>query len=187
MIGNFSKFLDACPVSIDNIADYSDAVDAAERIKHIISSVNAISGGAYSVDFDISLVRGQGYYTGTVFEIESRDFRGAIGGGGRYDNLIGKFTGTPTPAVGFSIGFERIFGILKEQGAKASEKSKIAVIYDEGDVTNAIIHANTLRDKYDVAILERANKLGKQLARLEERGFVGYATPNGELKLFEDR
>ena len=187
VIDNFSKFLDACPVSIENISDYSDATDAAERIRHIIDSVNAISGGAYAVDFDISLVRGQGYYTGTVFEIESRDFRGAIGGGGRYDNLIGKFTGTPTPAVGFSIGFERIFGILKEQGAKASEKSKIAVIYDAGEVTNAIIFANTLREKYDVAVLERANKLGKQLARLEERGFVGYAAPNGELKLFADR
>lgn len=187
VIENFSEFLSACPVSIENIAQYSDSTEAAERIRHIIDSVNAISGGAYSVDFDISLVRGQGYYTGTVFEIESRDFRGAIGGGGRYDNLIGKFTGTPTPAVGFSIGFERIFGILKDQGAMSSERSKIAVIYDTGDIANAIIYANTLREKYDVAVLERTNKLGKQLARLEERGFSGYAVPNGEIKLFEER
>ncbi len=187
VIERFSAFLDACPVSIDSIADYTDSTEAADRIRYIIKSVNEISGGAYDVDFDISLVRGQGYYTGTVFEIESRDFHGAIGGGGRYDNLIGKFTGTPTPAVGFSIGFERIFGILRDRGAVASIKPRIAVIYNAGDVTRAISYANTLREQYDVAIAERANKLGKQLARLEERGFIGYAFPDEEVKLFCDR
>ncbi len=187
VISNFTAFLDACPVSLDSVSDYSDATEAIDRIRHIINSVNEISNGEYDVVFDISLVRGQGYYTGTVFEIESRDFRGAIGGGGRYDNLIGKFTGQSTPAVGFSIGFERIFGILKEKGAKASEKSRIAVIYDAGDITRAIKLADTLRDKYDVAILERANKLGKQLAKLEERKFVGYITPDSDLKLFSER
>lgn len=187
VIANFSAFLDACPVGIDSIADYTDSTEASDRIRYIIKSVNEISGGAYDVDFDISLVRGQSYYTGTVFEIESRDFHGAIGGGGRYDNLIGKFTGMPTPAVGFSIGFERIFGILRDKGAVASVKPRIAVIYNAGDVTGAIRYANTLRDGYDVAIAERANKLGKQLARLEERGFIGYAFPDEEVKLFADR
>lgn len=184
---NFAKFLDACPVSIDSVCDYSDESDAAERIKHIISVVNEISNGEYEVVFDISLVRGQGYYTGTVFEIESKDFRGAIGGGGRYDNLIGKFTGTPTPAVGFSIGFERIFSILRDSDAKLDAKSRLAVVYDAGDVARAIKFADSLRDSYDVLVIERANKLGKQLARLEERGFVGYAVPDGEIKLFSDR
>ena len=72
--------------------------------------------GAYKIKFDISLVRGQGYYTGTVFEIVSDKFKGSIAGGGRYDNLIGKFTGENIPAVGFSIGFERIFSLLTEAG-----------------------------------------------------------------------
>lgn len=184
---NFAKFLDACPVSIDSVGDYSDATEAAERIKHIISAVNEISGGEYEVVFDISLVRGQGYYTGTVFEIESKDFKGAIGGGGRYDNLIGKFTGTPTPAVGFSIGFERIFSILRDSEAKLDSKQKLAVVYDAGDIAHAIKFADSLRADYDVLVIERANKLGKQLARLEERGFVGYTVPDGEIKLFSER
>lgn len=184
---NFAKFLDACPVSIDSVCDYSDESDAAERIKHIIDVVNEISNGEYDVVFDISLVRGQGYYTGTVFEIESKDFKGAIGGGGRYDNLIGKFTGTPTPAVGFSIGFERIFSILRDSEAKLDTKSRLAVVYDAGDVARAIKFADSLRADYDVLVIERANKLGKQLARLEERGFVGYAVPDGEIKLFSER
>lgn len=184
---NFAKFLDACPVSIDSVGNYSDESDAAERIKHIIDVVNEISNGEYDVVFDISLVRGQGYYTGTVFEIESKDFKGAIGGGGRYDNLIGKFTGTPTPAVGFSIGFERIFSILRDSEAKLDSKQKLAVVYDAGDIAHAIKFADSLRSDYDVLVIERANKLGKQLARLEERGFAGYAVPDGEIKLFSER
>ena len=63
-----------------------------------------------------SLVRGQGYYTGMVFEITCPQFSGAVAGGGRYDNMVGKFLGTQVPAVGFSIGFERVCGILLEQG-----------------------------------------------------------------------
>ncbi len=186
-IENFARFLDACPVSIENIAEYSDATEAADRIKYIIETVNSVSGGEYDVDFDISLVRGQGYYTGTVFEVESKDFRGAIGGGGRYDNLIGKFTGTPTPAVGFSIGFERIFSILRDQGAKSSVRSRVAVIYEEGKIADAIKLADSLRSEYDVLVTERANKLGKQLARLEERGFDGYTALDGDIKLFSER
>ena len=78
----------------------------AESVRGIINTVNELSDGQFDVVFDLSLVRGQGYYTGTVFEVESIDFKGAIAGGGRYDNLIGKFLGQQVSAVGFSIGFE---------------------------------------------------------------------------------
>ena len=126
--------------------------------------------------FDVSLVRGQGYYTGAVFEIESVDFKGAIAGGGRYDNLIGKFLGEKIPAVGFSIGFERIFAILKDKGAFTipGGKKKVAVLYDKEDFVDAYKKANELREQYDVTLLEKAKKVGKQIARLEERGFAFY-------------
>ena len=75
----------------------------------VITMARELSNGRYEVEYDMSLVRGQGYYTGTVFEIESNKFKGAIAGGGRYDNMIGKFLNESLPAVGFSIGFERIF------------------------------------------------------------------------------
>ena len=87
--------------------------ESAESIETIINAVEKLSDGAYKIKFDISLVRGQGYYTGTVFEIVSDKFKGSIAGGGRYDNLIGKFTGENIPAVGFSIGFERISHFLQ--------------------------------------------------------------------------
>ena len=186
-IENFKSFLAACPVDIDRISDFTDDTEAAERLSGIIAAARELSGGEYDVVFDISLVRGQGYYTGTVFEIESDKFRGAICGGGRYDNLIGKFTGEPTPAVGFSIGFERIFGIFSDAKiVHIGSGRKLAVLYDAGDFVRASKRADELRrENWDVAIYERAKKMGKQLARLEERGFSGYATPDGELKLFE--
>ena len=184
VIGNFKKFLAACPVDIDRVSDFTDDTESADRLRGIIESARELSDGAYDVVFDISLVRGQGYYTGTVFEVESTEFRGAICGGGRYDNLIGKFTGEPTPAVGFSIGFERIFGILRDAGVNADAERRVAVLYDAGDYVRASKKADELRADYDVAVYERAKKMGKQLSRLEERGFAGYALADGELKLF---
>ena len=81
-------------------------------------------------------MRGQGYYTGMVFEITCPQFSGAVAGGGRYDNMVGKFLGTQVPAVGFSIGFERVCGILLEQGYQIpGAKQKIApVSYTHLDV-----------------------------------------------------
>ena len=86
----------------------------------------------YKIKYCPNLVRGQGYYTGVVFEIASTSFSGAVGGGGRYDNLIGKFIGQQVPAVGFSIGFERICSILLDIGFSIpGAKEKCALLYDE--------------------------------------------------------
>ncbi len=188
-IDNFKSFLSACPISIEDIGAYTDETDDVERLRYIIETSRELAGGRYDVVFDVSLVRGQGYYTGAVFEVESVDFKGAIAGGGRYDNLIGKFTGTPTPAVGFSIGFERIFGILSEHGMTAGGDAhrRVAVLYGEGEIVKALRAADKLRgDGFDVAVYERAKKAGKQLARLEERGFVGAADADGAVKMFSE-
>lgn len=126
--------------------------------------------------FDLSLVRGQGYYTGTVFEVESIDFKGAIAGGGRYDNLIGKFLGQQVSAVGFSIGFERIFSILMEHGIDLPNKgNKIAVMYDEGDLSNAYRIAEKYRAEGKICSLYvKPKKMGKFLSKLQERGYAGF-------------
>ena len=88
----------------------------ADDLKYVLATANAMAAGRYQVAYCPSLVRGQGYYTGMVFEITCPQFSGAVAGGGRYDNMVGKFLGTQVPAVGFSIGFERVCGILLEQG-----------------------------------------------------------------------
>ena len=72
------------------------------------SSAEAAKTADFKISFDPTLVRGMSYYTGPIFEIAMDEFGGSVGGGGRYDEMIGKFTGQNTPACGFSIGFERI-------------------------------------------------------------------------------
>lgn len=177
-------------VTLETVAEMLPENEAVENVSRILAAANAISDGRYGVVFDLSLVRGQGYYTGTVFEVESNEFHGAIAGGGRYDNLIGKFTGEKVPAVGFSIGFERIFGILSGVGfAIPTEKQKIALFCEDGDVLKGVKMAESLRDRYIVSLLERPKKLGKMLGRLQERGYVGYLVlgEHEEVKYFESK
>ena len=181
------EVLSAGKITLDKVAEILPENEAVASVKTILVAANSIADGKYNVVFDLSLVRGQGYYTGTVFEVESNEFRGAIAGGGRYDNLIGKFTGEKVPAVGFSIGFERIFGILAAQGFVIPDsKQKIALFCDDGNLLDAALKAEELRGKYIVSLLERPKKLGKMLGRLEERGYAGYMVmgEGEEVKLF---
>ncbi len=90
--------------------------ETASGMEMIISSVEAAKECEFRICFDPTLVRGQSYYTGTIFEVRMDDFGGSVAGGGRYDRMIGKFTGQDTPACGFSIGFERIVMLLLENG-----------------------------------------------------------------------
>lgn len=90
--------------------------ETADGMELIISSVEAAKECEFNIKFDPTLVRGQSYYTGTIFEVTMDDFGGSVAGGGRYDKMIGKFTGQDTPACGFSIGFERIVMLLLENG-----------------------------------------------------------------------
>ena len=100
------------------------SVSAADSMEMIISSVEAAKECDFQIKFDPTLVRGQSYYTGTIFEITMDDFGGSVAGGGRYDKMIGNFTGTATPACGFSIGFERIILLLMEHGFKLPAQPK---------------------------------------------------------------
>ena len=106
--------------------------DAAESLETIITSVERAKEADFKISFDPTLVRGMSYYTGTIFEISMDEFGGSVGGGGRYDEMIGKFTGQNTPAVGFSIGFERIVMLLLERGYQVpTGKQKKAYLLDK--------------------------------------------------------
>lgn len=98
--------------------------ETADGMKMIISSVEAAKEAEFKIAFDPTLVRGQSYYTGTIFEIRMDEFGGSVAGGGRYDKMIGKFTGQDTPACGFSIGFERIVMLLLENGYEVPSTNK---------------------------------------------------------------
>ena len=169
----FCEKLDAMPKTLQEFENQFGKTLESENLQKIIDSVSSLSKGKYDIKFDLTLVRGQGYYTGTVFEIESTDFSCSIGGGGRYDNLIGKFTGEKIPAVGFSIGFERIFSILVNKNMKSNSK-KVAIIYDNDNFIEALQFSHDIQDKYFTCLFERPKKLGKLLNRLEELKYFGF-------------
>ncbi len=175
VIASFMDLLGHAPFTLDYVREICKDTEYIDSLEYIISTSRALAEGQYDIEYDMTLVRGQGYYTGTVFEVESLDFNSSIAGGGRYDNLIGKFLKEEVPAVGFSIGFERIYSILSEKDSYQPEKQKkIVLIYEEDEIADAVRYAEELRKKYKTALYVKPKKLGKFLNKLEEQGFDGF-------------
>lgn len=171
------EFISAGQISLDDVASKCADPSIADDLKYIIKTSKLVADGKYDVKYCPNLVRGQGYYTGAVFEIASPLFSGAIGGGGRYDNLIGKFIGQQVPAVGFSIGFERICSILLDQKYQIpGAKEKCALLYDDAmPFENVMKEAQKLRETYNVSVLKKAKKMGPQFDMLEKQGYTKFA------------
>ena len=131
----------------ETLGDFLPA-EVAENLKTIIASVESTKSAEFKMAFDPTLVRGMSYYTGPIFEISMDEFGGSVGGGGRYDEMIGKFTGQATPACGFSIGFERIVMLLLERGFQ---------IPGTGKKTAYLIEKNMPEDKL-LQILDEAKQ-----------------------------
>lgn len=173
-INQFTHLLSSFPIALEKVKEYCPNNPVIDELQNIIEISSQLSNSQYAVVFDLSLVRGQGYYTGPIFEIKSRDFNASIAGGGRYDGLIGKFTGESIPAVGFSIGFERIYSILSESNYPISNiKKRIAIIYTSNSFINAVRLSEKYRPQYDVSLFEKPKKLGKFLYSLKNNGYYG--------------
>ena len=152
-----------------------------EEVKHnlqeIIASVRATKASEFEIVFDPTLVRGMSYYTGTIFEIAMPEFGGSCGGGGRYDKMVGKFTGRDVPACGFSIGFERIILLLMESGFQVPDApSKTAFLIEKGvdgeALCNVIAQAQEERAKGTQVLVARMNKNKKfQKEQLMAEGY----------------
>ena len=144
------------------------APEAAQNLNEITTVVEACRDTEFALVYDPTLVRGMGYYTGTIFEISMEGFGGSVGGGGRYDRMIGRFTGQDTPACGFSIGFERIITILQDAGFTVPEEgTRLAMLYDKG------VDAQTLSD------------IMKEAARLRSEGMTVLVTRMNKNKKFQ--
>lgn len=164
--------------------------EVRENLAQIIDSVEATRTADFQMVFDPTLVRGMSYYTGTIFEIAIPEFGGSCGGGGRYDKMIGNFTGQDTPACGFSIGFERIVLLLLENGFKVPGSGAKAVFLiekglDTGTLCKVIEEAKQERGKGKTVQIVRMNKNKKfQKQQLMEQGYEEfkefYAKPLSE-------
>ena len=154
--------------------------ELAENLAAIMDSVNSIATSQFDIIFDPTLVRGMSYYTGTIYETQVDGFPGSVGGGGRYDKMIGKFTGMETPACGFSIGFERIITILMEEGFTVpGSTEKKAFLIEKGvsaDVmTAAIQEAMDERAKGVCVLVSQMNKNKKfQKENLQKEGYTEF-------------
>lgn len=154
--------------------------DVEQNLQEIISSVQATRSSDFEIVFDATLVRGMSYYTGTIFEIAMPEFGGSCGGGGRYDKMVGKFTGNDVPACGFSIGFERIILLLMESGFKVpSQPAKVAYLIEKGVSSQAlcdvIAAAQEARQDGTQVLVARMNKNKKfQKEQLEKEGYTEF-------------
>lgn len=161
-----------------------------ENLSVIMSAIQSLQD-EFSIQFDHTLVRGMGYYTSTIFEVTLDGVGHSIAGGGRYDKMIGKISGTDVPAVGFSIGYERIVDLLLADQRSFGDDVKIALLYDdEQPVADVVKEAMRMRETYAVVSLYHAKKkLSKQLIQLSKAGFDGFAIygPEMTVKLFEER
>ena len=151
-----------------------------DSLCEIMDTVLEVNKNDFSLVFDPTLVRGMGYYTGTIFEVSMEGFSGSVAGGGRYDKMIGRFTGNDTPACGFSIGFERIITILLDAGFKIPDESrKIAFLYEkniDGNVLKDILkEAASLRENGNIVLVSKMNKNKKfQKEGLEKQGYTEF-------------
>jgi len=155
-------------------ADDPVAVDSLEAIAAAVAA--ARPGGGEVLSFDPFLVRGMGYYTGTIFEIHHPDVPYSLGGGGRYDGMIGRFLGTDVPACGFSLGFERIVDLLDRDGSPHGDG---VVLVHDADVDAARLIAlktELLRDGTRVRLERRTKNLRALLDRAREAGYTRFAT-----------
>ncbi|MCQ5387239.1 MULTISPECIES: histidine--tRNA ligase [Hungatella] len=154
--------------------------EKAENLAAIMDSVNSIATSQFDIIFDPTLVRGMSYYTGTIYEIQVDGFPGSVGGGGRYDKMIGKFTGMETPACGFSIGFERIITILMEEGFTVpGSTEKKAFLIEKGVsaevMTAAIKEAMDERARGVSVLVSQMNKNKKfQKENLQKEGYTEF-------------
>ena len=163
----------------DTLGDYLEA-GVAEDLETIMVSVNSVKNADFKIAFDPTLVRGMSYYTGPIFEISMDEFGGSVGGGGRYDEMIGKFTGQNTPACGFSIGFERIVMLLLERDYQVPAKgSKVAYLIEKNmpqDRLREILkEANEQRKagmQININIMKKNKKFQKE--QLEKEGYTEF-------------
>ena len=172
-----ADILSVLPEGID-----PEAVAAMETLA--VALTNLPEG--VTVRFDPTLVRGMGYYTGTIFEIAHPESGSSVGGGGRYDGMIGRFLGTDVPAAGFSIGFERVVDLI----AVADEASAQAVVLvHEADAhleTLMSLKASLIAQGKRVRLEARAKNLNPVLERAAEAGYTQFAFVNADASTVSD-
>lgn len=183
-VDTYLKLFDETPTDVSGIRFLKEKLgdylkdETANGMELIMSSVEEAKECEFRLEFDPTLVRGQSYYTGTIFEVRMDDFGGSVAGGGRYDKMIGKFTGQDTPACGFSIGFERIVMLLLENGYQTPDgREKKAYLLEKNlpkeGVLKVLALAKADREAGKQVLIVNKKKNAKfQKEQLREEGYA---------------
>jgi histidyl-tRNA synthetase len=156
------------------VAGHEAGTRALENLRGVIAAAASTSAGAH-LRLDPGLARGLSYYTGAIFEIAVADLAGSLGGGGRYDNLVGMFLGQGVPACGFSLGLERILVVMTERGmfpadVAAGAADVVVTVWNAETVAESLTLARQLRAAgLRVEVYPDADKIGKQLKYASSR------------------
>lgn len=155
------------------LSENARAVAALDELERMLDFASVTPAAAH-LSFDVSLARGLGYYTGCIFEVAVKDLAGSLGGGGRYDGLIGMFSGKDVPACGFSLGLERILVLMEERKLYPADIDPIHALLapvEERDMKAALALAVQLRAAgLRVDLLPRASQPGKLRKQADEQG-----------------
>jgi len=165
-------------ISLENLEQWVEDTEAVDNLTQVINTIKSLAKDNFKVVFDSTLIRGMGYYTGLIFEVSYGPYGSSVAGGGRYDNMIGKYNKVSVPAVGFSIGFERIINILMEEKNDNIEKEKSAILFYDPKTDNfgeVISLGDVWREKgYIINLMVMKKKFGKQIATCNNGHYQGF-------------
>lgn len=165
---------------------------AEEEVRNLDELLNVLKENIpadYSAEFDIGIVRGQSYYTGFVFEVFQLggEYKGAVGGGGRYDTMLEKMLGESIPAVGFGMGLDTVLLVLDEQGIVFKKgRKKLALIYEKAEPVKKIMEAKRKYMKdYEISVFVQPKNMGEFTRKIKLAGFDGMVfLKTGKIELF---
>jgi len=173
------------PMDLSSLRGFDDAGQRAFENLQRIQELTAGTSAGDTIRVDLSLARGLSYYTGAIMEINVANLAGSLGGGGRYDNLIGMFLGQEVPACGFSLGLERILVVMGERGMfpptlAMTPADVMVAVFDAAGLPHAMRVADTLRRAgLRVLVYPDPDKIGKQIKYADSRGIPFVALLGG--------
>lgn len=160
---------------LESVKQFGVSEEVFNSVSKILEVTNGLSNEKYKVVFDVTIVRGQGYYTGLVYEFYMPGFGGACAGGGRYDKMVEKMTGKAVPAVGLGFGFEPTCMLILENNMIKVKSDTIAVLYKpEDNFLEVLKLVEQINQKANASAIPQAKNVGFQLQTLKENGYTGF-------------
>ncbi len=160
---------------LESVKRFGVSEEVFDSVSKVLEVTNGLSSGRYNVVFDVTIVRGQGYYTGLVYEFYMPGFGGACAGGGRYDKMVEKMTGKAVPAVGLGFGFEPTCMLILENNMIKVKGNTIAVLYKpEDNFLEVLKLVEEINKTANSSAIPQAKNVGFQLQTLKENGYTGF-------------